>query len=245
LNARRTVTFNSFRDIGNNIPLAKNWSVKCLDQGKAISFQLGGYAQENKLKYKEDDAVLPAGFADAVIKVADATLPASADLFESQFAPTLNVPYLNSSVAQIKMIDADSSDFSTGVTPRILIDRKLPLEGGKTVTFTDGQGNNKVVNDYISIPYFYNPAAPKLTEDFGYASLKFDDLRKRYYPELEKILRQTKKLVRYFLLSPRDILELDLLIPIYLEQDGAYYYINKIDAWRKGQATKVELVKLG
>lgn len=244
-NAKRTISFNSFRDIVNNIPLAKNWSGKCLDQGKAISFQLGGYAQENKLKYKEDDAVLPAGFADAVIKVNDATLPASADLFESQFAPTLNVPYLNTSVAQIKMIDADSSDFSTGVTPRILIDRKLPLEGGKTVTFTDGLGNNKVVNDYISIPYFYNPAAPKLTEDYGYASLKFDDLRKRYYTELEKILKHTKKLVRYFLLSPHDILELDLMIPVYLEQDSAYYYINKIDAWRKGQATKVELVKLG
>jgi hypothetical protein len=244
-NAKRTVSFNSFRDIVNNIPLAKNWSGKCLDQGKAISFQLGGYAQENKLRYKEDDAVLPAGFADGVIKVADATLPASADLFESQFAPTLNVPYLNTSVAQIKMIDADSSDFSTGVTPRILIDRKLPLEGGKTITFTDGLGNNKVVNDYISIPYFYNPTAPKLTEDYGYASLKFDDLRKRYYPELEKILKHTKKLVRYFLLSPHDILELDLMIPVYLEQDSAYYYINKIDAWRKGQATKVELVKLG
>jgi hypothetical protein len=50
---------------------------------------------------------------------------------------------------------------------------------------------------------------------------------------------------RYFMLSPRDILELDLLIPVYLEQDGAYYYINKIDSWRKGQPVKVELVKLG
>ncbi|MGY3211176.1 hypothetical protein [Mucilaginibacter sp. HD30] len=244
-NAKRTVTFNSFRDIVNNIPLAKNWSGKCLDQGKSISFQLGGYAQENKLKYKEDEAVLPAGFADAVIKVNDATLPASADLFESQFAPTLHTPYLSSSVAQIKMNDADSSDFSTGVTPRILIDQKLPLEDGKTVKFIDGQGNNRVVNDYISTPYFYKPDAPKLNDTYGQPSLKFDDLRKRYYPELEKILKQTKKLVRYFLLSPRDILELDLMIPVYLEQDSAYYYINKIDAWRKGQAAKVELVKLG
>jgi hypothetical protein len=47
------------------------------------------------------------------------------------------------------------------------------------------------------------------------------------------------------MLSPRDILELNLLIPVYLEQDSAYYYINKIDSWRKGQPVKVELVKLG
>lgn len=246
-NARRTVAFNSFKDVVQNIPLAKNWSKKCLDHGKSISFQLGGYAQNNNLKYKTDDAVLPVGFADSNIKVADSTLPASADLIESQFAPTLNRPYLGGTVAQIKMMDIENggTDFNIGVSSRILIDQKFDLRTiGKTVTFTDGT-KNVTVNDYISTPYFYKPDAPNLTPKYGQASLKFDDLRKRYYPELEKILKQTKKVVRYFLLTPRDILELDLMIPIYLEQDSAYYYINKIDAWRKGQATKVELVKLG
>jgi hypothetical protein len=173
--------------------LAKNWSAKCLDQGKGITFQLGGYAQENKLKYKEDDAVLPLGFADVVIKVADATLPASTDLFESQFAPTLNTFYINGHVAQIKMIEDGSTDFSISVTPRILIDQKLTLENGKTLTFTDEQGNKKVVNDYISTPYFYKTDAPNLNGTYGPGSLRFDDLRKKYYPELEKILKQTKK----------------------------------------------------
>ncbi|MDB5030532.1 hypothetical protein [Mucilaginibacter sp.] len=246
-NASKTISFNSFHDIVNNIPVAKNWTKKCLDQGKTINFQLGGYAQINNLKYKADDAVLPAGFADAVINVADTTLSATpANLFESQFAPTLNRPYIGGTVAQIKMIDGNSggTDFSIGVSPRILIDQKLNINAlGKTVTFTDGNGNNIVVNDYISTPYFYKPDAQQLP-GYGPASLKFDYLRIKYYPELEKILKQTKKVIRYFLLTPRDILELDLLIPIYLEQDSAYYYINKIDAWRKGQPVKVELVKL-
>jgi len=245
-NATRTVAFNSYNDVVQNIPIAKNWSKKCLDQGKSISFQLGGYAQNNYLKYKADEAVLPPGFADAVIKVADATLPATADLFESQFGASLNRPYYGGTITQIKMMDAENADDEfSGVTPRILIDQKLDLRTlGKTVTFTDGV-KSVTVNDYISTPYFYKDDAPELTLAYGKASLKFDDLRKRYYPELEKILKQTKKVIRYFLLSPRDILELDLMIPVYLEQDSAYYYINKIDAWRKGQATKVELVKLG
>jgi len=51
--------------------------------------------------------------------------------------------------------------------------------------------------------------------------------------------------IRYVMLTPRDILELDLMIPVYISQDSAYYYINKIDSWRKGQPTKIELVKLG
>jgi len=250
-NTNRTVNFASFKDIVGNIPIAKNWTDKCLDQGKTVSFQLGGYAQVNTMKYKTDDNVPPRSFADSVIKVGDKTLPASADLFESQFAPTLNRPYIGGTVAQINKIDSesDSDDLSIGTTPRILVDQKLSL-GGKVIKFTDGDAaNDKTVNDIISVPYFYKPD--------GLHNLCFADmpgpgqgtvlpgLKSLYYPELEKILQQTKKIVRYFLLNPRDILELDLLIPVYLEQDSSYYYINKIENWRKGQPTKVELVKLG
>jgi hypothetical protein len=145
------------------------------------------------------------------------------------------------------MIDDTSSDnnFSISVAPRIMIDQKLNIgKLGKTVTFTDGT-NSVPVNDVISTPYFYKPDAPEPGPGYGPASLMFDDLRKKYYPELERILTEAKKVVRYILLTPRDILEIDMLIPVYLEQDSAYYYINKIDAWRKGQPTKVELVKLG
>ena len=248
-NASKTISFNSLRDIVNNIPLAKDWSSKCLDQGKQVAFQLGNYAQVNYMKYKEDDNVLPKDFANAQINIADATLQATTDLFESQFAPTLNRPYTGGTIAQIKMIDntSDSNDFSIGVTPRILIDQKLTLPAGKAVTFTDGT-RNITINDVISTPYFYKPD--------GRYNLCFGDmpgpgitplpgLKTRYYPEFQKILTQTKKVTRYLLLTPRDILELDLLIPVYLNQDSAYYYINKIDAWRKGQPCKVELVKLG
>jgi hypothetical protein len=104
-----------------------------------------------------------------------------------------------------------------------------------------------VINDVISTPYFYKPE--------GEYSLCFCDmpgtgqstpgLNIKYYTEFRKILTQTKKVTRYLLLTPRDILELDLVIPVYLQQDNAYYYINKIDSWRKGQPCKVELVKLG
>ncbi len=246
-NATKTISFNSLRDIVNNIPIAKNWTNKCLDQGKQVTFQLGNYAQVNYMQYKDDDNVLPLKYGWSQINIADTTLPATATLIESQFAATLNRPYFGGTIAEINMIDitGDSLDFSISVTPRILIDQKLSLGTGQTVTFTDGNGNNRVINDVISTPYFYKPDAPELSLDYGQASLMFDDLRKQYYPELEKVLTQTKKVVRYIMLSPRDILELDLLIPVYLQQDGAYYYINKINAWRKGQPTKVELVKLG
>ncbi|RFZ85695.1 hypothetical protein DYU05_08890 [Mucilaginibacter terrenus] len=239
-NAARTITFASFRDIVNNIPVARDWTRKCIDQGKAINFQLGSYAQENYLKQKEDDSIKPKGFGNTKITVNDKTLAATADLVESQFAPTLNRPYVNGTIAQILKVDRsteeDAIDFSVSTQPRLLINDTLNLlDTGKQITFTDGT-NERAVNSTIAIPYFAKDGAAE--------SLDWEYLRKQYYPELEKILQQTKKVVRYFMLSPRDILELDLLIPVYLEQDSAYYYINKIDSWRKGQPVKVELVRL-
>ena len=248
-NSSRTVSFNSLRDIVNNIPITKDWSSKCIDQGKQVSFKLGNYAQVNYLKYKEDDHVLPKDFANAQINISDATLPASTDLFQSQFAPTLNRPFITGQIAQIKMIDnaSDSMDFTISASSRILIDQKTNLTSGKSVTFTDGT-TNIVVNDIISTPYFYKPEGQYnlcFCDMPGTANSTLPGLKTKYYPELQKVLTQTKKVVRYFLLMPRDILELDLLIPVYLQQDNAYYYINKIDSWRKGQPCKVELVKLG
>lgn len=238
---RRQITLASFRDIVNNIPIAKDWTTRCLNQGKTITFQLGGYAQINFLKYKEDDNVLPLNLADGQINVSDKTLPATGVLFESQFAPTLNRPYIKSSIAKITKVDTSDDtnaiDFSISTQPRLLIHDQINLlEEKRTVRFVDGT-SSRVVNDIICTPYF--------DKGDGKYSLHFDKLRQQYYPELEKTLQQSKKVVRYFLLTPRDILELDLLIPVYLQQDGAYYYINKIDSWRKGQPTKVELVKLG
>lgn len=170
-NTVRTVSFNSFSDIVNNIPIAKNWSNKCVDQGKQITFQLGNYAQVNHLQYKADENVLPAKFGWSQINIANQTLPASNTLFESLFGVTLNRPFYGGQIAQIKMVDNSdgSTDFMTTVEPRILIDQKLDLQKRKqSITFTDGV-SNIVVNDYISTPYFYKPDAPDLPNGYGKA----------------------------------------------------------------------------
>jgi hypothetical protein len=172
----------------------------------------------------------------------------------SIFGPSLNRPYYGGTIAQIKMADAATSAtpaFTIGVQPRLLVDQKIDLRqlGNKTVIFVDGSGAQQVVNDYLSVPYFYKPD--------GQYNLCWGDmpstvtgqplpgLKNTYYTALQKILQNTKVLVRYFLLTPRDIAEINLLIPVYLQQHNAWFYINKIDSWRKGQPTKVELVRLG
>lgn len=241
----RTIVFSSLRDIVKNIPKAKDWTAKCLDQGKQISYQLGNYAQVNYMQFEEDDAI-PLNYGRAQLNIDDASLPASAELFKSPFAPSLTTPYIGGQITQIRMTEQDSDDFSIEVAPRLLINETRLVSDATPIKFIDGDGNSITLkNDKISVPYFYKDGAP---DHLCYADM-FDGniihagIKTRYYAELEKVLQQTKKVVRYFMLTPRDILELDLLIPIYLQQDSAYYYINKIDSWRKGQATKVELIR--
>lgn len=247
-NTKKQINFVTFKDIIGNIPIAKDWTKKCVNQGKNVAFQLGSYSQVNNLIYKQDDAIT-AGYADDAININDKTLSATAQtIIESQFAPSLNTSYLpGTSTAQIKMIDitTDSLDFSIGVSPRILIIEQLNLftiGTGVSIKFTDGTSDLHV-NDVISTGYFY-----KETGQYNLCWINQPNqpgLREIYYPELEKILKQTKVVNRYVMLTPRDIVELDLTIPIYLEQDNAYYYINKINAWQKGKPCKIELIKLG
>ena len=253
----KIINFSSLKDIIANIPIAKDWTTKCIDQGKQISYKLGSYAQVNNMEYQTDPNILPLKYGWDQLVINDQTLSAiPADMIVSKFGPSLNRPYIGGTIAQIAMIDATSApasgpaNFTLGVQPRILVDQKINLQNfdNKTITFTDGT-NTIPVNGTISTPYFYKPDGiynlcwcdmPGNTP-----GVKSPGLKSNYYAYLQKILQNTKVLVRYFMLTPRDISELDLLVPIYLQQHNAYFYINKIDSWIKGKPTKMELIRLG
>lgn len=234
-NYNRKITFATFADIVSNIPIAHDWSQKVVDQGKSVTFKLGDYAQNNYMIYKEDDAINPLkGKATIVIK--DQSLPFETTLIESVFAPTNGRIYFGGTCPQIIKIDItdDTKEFKIKTSPRILIDRKFNLlDIDKTITLTDGI-TTRILNGEVSIPYF-----DELEE-----SLSFDYLKKHYYHELEQVLTQTKKIVRYFMLSAIDIANLNLLTPIYLTQESAYFYISSIENYVKGKQTKVTLIRL-
>ncbi len=253
-NITRKVTFASFRDIYANKPIAKNWTEKMLDMGDQNYFALGNYDQINWMRYQYDDSIpaasMPKYFADDKIIIDNETLNPQnpqENLIDSLFSPTINRPYLGGTIAKISSPN-NTDAFSVGNQPRILVDHKLNLQTiGQTVTFADNDPGfiteQVTVNDIISVPYFFKPAG-----DYNLCFCDKDGqpgLRTTYYKEVERILTYTKKIVRFFMLTPRDIHELDMLIPVYVQQLGGYFYINKIDSWKKGQPTKVELVRLG
>lgn len=263
-----TVAFVSFKQIVANIPNAKDWSDKCLDMGKQVDFTLGNYSQINWLRYQFDDTIplnyMPRYFADDHMDIPDKTLNPTQPintLFNVPFSPSINVPYLGGTISQINNPNQlNPPKFSVGGQPRILIDQKLDLStlgkntdgSQKSVTFSDNdpgyETSTQTVNGNISVPYFYKPDAPPLNGAARHLCWcdkgGMPGLKNTYYSEFQHILNQTKKVVRYFYLTPRDIYEFDPLVPIYLRQDGGWFYVNKIDSWVAGKPCKVELVRL-
>ncbi|WDF79546.1 hypothetical protein PQ469_05955 [Mucilaginibacter sp. KACC 22773] len=258
-NIKKTIALFSMRDIVANIPKALNWTSKILDQGFQATYVLGtGYSRINWMRFQDDPdiprEILPKYFADDKIIIdSDVINPSNpqTDIITSIYGPSPNRPYYGGTIAQILKIDTTSSltDFSITTKPRILIDQKLDLRkiGGKTVVFADGDqdqpGTNTIsVNGIISTPYFWKHDGefnPVFCDKEGQPGI-----RTKYYPEVERILQNTQKIVRYALLTPRDISGLDFTIPIYLEQDSCYYYLNKVDSWSPGNPCKIELVAL-
>lgn len=261
-----TIVFTSFKVVIANKPIARDWSDKCKDMGRKIVYQLGNYSQVNWLRYQFDDSIplnlMPKFFADDSIAIADKTLNPTApvqDLFVSIFSPSLNTPYVGGTIAQ--MSDPTGTDsFSVGNQPRLLIDQKLDIsnkgDNGNplTITFQDTDAGftpsaQVFINDIISVPYFYKPDAVDLGGNAP-RHLCWDDksdlpgLRSTYFPELEAILTQTKKVTRYFYLTPADILDFDFTIPVYLRQDGCFFYVAKIDSWQNGYPCKCDLIRL-
>jgi len=260
-NVTKKVIFALFGDIVKNKPIALDWSLKCVDQGMEITYQLGNYSQINWLRYTFDDddnlkLLLPQYFADDHIDINNTTLNPNqiqADLFVSNFSPSINRAYYGGSIAQILKIDTESSltDFSISTVARLMVDQKYALKqaadgSGESVTFTstDGGGgpDDVKITDVISIPYFYKPD--------GKYNLCYCDkggqpgFKTSYYKDYQNVLKDSKLVTRYFMLTPLDVANLDFLIPIYLMQDNSYYYISKIDSWVKGQPCKVDLIRL-
>lgn len=70
-------------------------------------------------------------------------------------------------------------------------------------------------------------------------------LLNNYYNRLAySILQQTRVLEAYFDLKDTDVKDFDFSMPVFLEQTGRYYYVNKINNYISGQKVKATLIQL-
>jgi len=81
-----------------------------------------------------------------------------------------------------------------------------------------------------------------IMEDFS--NLSFRDIVANHYSEMSALLNKSKILNVTMRLNTIDIANIDLSVPIHIEQLGGSFLINKISNFIPYQNTKVELIKI-
>lgn len=142
----KVLKFVSFDSLGDRTR-AVDWSDKVVysnisERPKQIGYALDGFAQNNRMKYKEDDTV--AMLADGNILIGDKTLDYERDAVVLPFAPSDGMM----GRAQIKLYEYnDGLPELQDVEPRILIEKN---EGGLSVGTFDGLHWSALINNYYS-----------------------------------------------------------------------------------------------
>ncbi|MDJ0367388.1 hypothetical protein QMK33_19745 [Hymenobacter sp. H14-R3] len=126
-------------------------------------------------------------------------------------------------------------DFDTQApAPRLCY--QLPPAYGREVKLEDDQGNTQQVSMRLS--YFVRRDQ---TEDLDFTR----SLLPRYYPHLAAALVRPLVLRPAVRLTAAEVVAFDQLVPVWLEEEGAWFFVNKVDGWEEDEAsTPVELIRL-
>lgn len=219
----------------------KNWSDKLIkSEDTKLTFQLTGYARVNEIKLEDNkDNNVTDSYK---FSIPDVNLQPTKLLFQIGFLAGLNRT----------LYDRDSTD-------KIHTLANYPIW-----TFNKGRGEN---GEMTETTWEYNALSKPMVvrinkSDYmwpqvsvGYIHIRvrlytayFQSLKyyiPKYYDKLiNNILKRPKILQTQILLDSLDIQSLDLFNPIWLEEHGFWFYVSKINNFRAGKITVVDLIRM-
>lgn len=219
----------------------KNWSDKLIkSEDTKLTFQLTSYARINEIKLEDNkDNNVTDSYK---FSIPDVNLQPTKLLFQIGFLAGLNRT----------LYDRDSTD-------KIHTLANYPIW-----TFNKGRGEN---GEMTETTWEYNALSKPMVvrinkSDYmwpqvsvGYIHIRvrlytayFQSLKyyiPKYYDKLiNNILKRPKILQTQILLDSLDIQSLDLFNPIWLEEHGFWFYVSKINNFRAGKITVVDLIRM-
>lgn len=266
----KTVTFNLFRSIKNNIPNALDWSNK-IDMGKNISHDytqlLNNYKASSILNYSEDsnDDELVAyleetnqNFGQGKFVIDNEHLNGEAEIYTAPFTPLINVNTFNNKMYIPHIMFKKNATEPESIEPKIALlstnitVNKLSVSQFSNLTLTDSSGSLTC----SSIPFCWFAKTQFISEVNALLdSLAFDQILfsnavgapiiEDFLEDYEDIFSSMKYIKAYFKLNEVDINSLDFTIPVFISHYKSYFYINKINSFTGGgKTTEVELIKI-
>ena len=138
--------------------------------------------------------------------------------------------------AVVARAKALSDDFDTQEPQPRLVYQLPATVATRAVLLLDDLGQQQQVNMRLSYFVDVNQA-----EDWDFTR----SLLPRYYPHLAAALVRPLVLRPYVYLSAADVVAFSQLVPVWLDDEQAWFFVNKVDSWEDGQpSTAVELIRL-
>lgn len=231
----KSITFNLFDTVINNIPNAVNWSDKLDDkESPTIAFKYDSYAQNNIFKHLEDKTIVAEfNIGNYNLLINNANLELEKTIYTSVFAQTENTDFNGYTTAKIDLYDTAKSKFNNDVKPRVCYAKRVL----SVFKFTDGTTTSAVIN--VRRVFFHDDTLPTNSCAFGYLIPTKSAL-------IINVL-QNLKLVKVNLnLNLIDILNLDYLKPVEIDKYDAYFFISNLNqySYNEKKLTNVELIKI-
>ena len=237
----RKIRFWSYKELYDNIAIARDWSDYLSERDDEAEFEFGKYAQDNYLYYKEsDDVIIDNGKGS--MQINDDTLAYKKDVVKLPVSTCDEVVILdtlfdvNVSRINFNTYDIESSEYESNesIDPRIVYvdhtrqEYSPPYEKELKLRATAAPG---ITTDIDS---------PKKSSsiEVSFSSLVIN------YSYLSRLLTKTNLRRAKFNLPVYEVAGLKHDIPIYLRQYKAYFYVNKISNYVPGQLCTIDLIKL-
>ena len=227
----QTLQLRSFGELLTNLPSAKQWGTKWVEQEPSINYRCGNYFQINDFCYNQDFGIGTL-FGDGSFTIADTTLLPRGKV--------VSLPYGSSEESDQAYLSDAKGFFSVpainnflqgGTSQRILMHR--PYVSLSNITITDGTTPTTVT----AIPLCYFTLG-------GFPGLGWTELLTTYYTVIINLLQQFKKVTVMMKLSSVDVQNFDHFMPVYIPQLSANFYVNVNKNYKYGELTAVEIVRL-
>jgi hypothetical protein len=234
----KVVKLNQFNDIRNNLNNAVDWSGKVdFTDDYITDFELD-YAQNNFLKYKDDDSVIKPVGTDYNAVIQNENLAVNKDLISVDFSATENVNRFSYTfpVNQIKIYE--NGDIANDVNMRILIlelrNFAISVKNSSDVL----SGSSYLIPSNIPYTRFIDT---NYTNNLGFGFNIFNN----YYTYIISVIDKYKIIELNVRLNLSDVSNLDFLKPVYIRELDTYFYVNKIKFdYTSKNSSVVELIKL-
>jgi hypothetical protein len=195
----------------------------------------GSYAQYNYFRYKYNDD--KANYNDGFLKIDNQNLDDSKTAIQSKiFSPELaNSDSLGFTTKVYKLWDKEVKDDQSAVKYKDLTNR-----------FYFIKSKNKTFSPAITIGSLQLTTSTTVTSApvENFTGLSFNQIIYNKYGDIQKLLNKSKVVIFEMNLKDSDVCDIDFSVPYFIEQEGAYFMLNKITNFVPNKSTTVEMVRL-